>query len=310
MARPADAWLHLFNLKQILGYTPEDIIAFVVGLIHRGCYARVEVDESLLPGKKAYGKLSYVHPTLVYGYDDEVVLDPIIKTRRHTAEILQPCVEPLDLPSATVAAQLPPVLRLRLLPVRAMRRDQLDAALGEFSVERVGVTSLIANQSFRLFGDKTLNESFADKGGFMRRSRRRVDDEWKTSIVCHHHEFRAFAPLSLTDCAPPFLAVTNVPSMKHSGRSTSPRSRRSSAKASKTMRNVPSLDHCWNLRWQVWYDGKRSGKSCHRAPERSIQSTPLSTSRVSLHGLPRLSSRRGGSGISGANTAHCSSVSS
>lgn len=234
----------------------------------------------------------------------------IIKARCHTTKVLQPCPQPLDLPTATVAAQLPAVLCPSLLPVRPVRGNQLNTASGKFQVERVGVVSLIANQSLRLFGDKTLKESFSNKGDFMRRSRRRVDGEWKTSIVCHHHEFRAFAPLSLTDAAPPFLAVTNVPSIKHSPKSTSPRSRRSSAKASSTRRSVPSLDHCWNLRWQVWYGGNLSGKSCHRAPDLSIQNTPFITSRVSLHGLPRLSSRRGGSGISGAKIAHCSSVSS
>lgn len=233
-----------------------------------------------------------------------------VEASRHAAEVLEPRPQPLDLPPALVAPKLPPVLRRRLLPVRPVRRDQLDAALGQLRVERVGVVSLIAYQAFGLFGDKTLNESLCDKGDFMRRSRRRVDGEWKTSIVCHHHEFRAFAPLSLTDRVPPFFAVTNVPSMKHSERSTSPRSRRSSANASKTLRSVPSRDHCWRRRWQVWYGGKRSGKSCHLAPDLNIQSTPFMTSRVSLHGLPRLSSRRGGSGISGASTAHCSSVSS
>jgi hypothetical protein len=234
----------------------------------------------------------------------------IIKARRHAAEVLKPCVQPLDLPAALVAPQLPPVLCPRLPPVRAVRRDQLNPALRKFGVERVGVVSLISDQSCGLPGGKTLKESFADKGDFMRASRRRVDGEWKTSIVCHHHEFRALTPLSLTDCAPPFLAVTNVPSIKHSPKSTSPRPRRSSAKASSTLRSVPSRDHCWNLRWQVWYGGNLSGKSCHRAPLLSIQRTPLTTSRVSFHGLPRLSSRRGGSGISGASTAHCSSVNS
>ena len=243
-------------------------------------------------------------------HEAEKVLDMIIKARRHSTKVLQPRPQPLDLPTATVAAQLPAILRRRFLSVRPVRRDQLNAALGKFRIQRVGVVSLIANQSSGLLGDKTLKESFSDKGDFMRRSRRRVDGEWKTSIVCHHHEFRAFAPLSLTHCAPPFLAVTKVPSIKHSPKSTSPRSRRSSAKASSTCRSVPSRDHCWNLRWQVWYGGKRSGKSCQRAPDLSIQSTPFITSRVSLHGLPRLSSRRGGSGISGAKIAHCSSVSS
>jgi hypothetical protein len=144
----------------------------------------------------------------------------------------------------------------------------------------------------------------------MRRSRRRVDGEWKTSIVCHHHELRAFAPLSLTNCVPPFFATTKVPSIKHSDKSISPRSCRSRAKASSTTLRVPSRDHCWNLLWQVWYGGNLSGKSCQRAPLLSIQSTPLMTSRVSRQGRPRPSSRRGGSGIRGPIIAHCSSVSS
>ena len=176
----------------------------------------------------------------------------IVEARHHPAEVLEPRVQPLDLPAALVAAQLPPVLRRRLLPVLAVRRDQLDVPARQLGVKRVGVLSLIPDQSLGLFGDKTLKESFADKGDFMRASRRRVDGELKTSIVCHHYELRALAPLSLTDCAPPFLAVTNVPSMKHSGRSTSPRSRRSSARALRRRRTVPSLDHCWNLLWQVW----------------------------------------------------------
>jgi hypothetical protein len=144
----------------------------------------------------------------------------------------------------------------------------------------------------------------------MRRSRLRVDGEWKTSRVCHCHELRAFAPLSLSHFCAPFLATMNVPSIKHSERSISPRVRKSSAKASSTLRNVPSRDHCWKRRWQVWYGGNLSGKSCHLAPERSIQSTPFITSRVSFQGRPRPSSRRGGSGIRGPIIAHCSPVSS
>src|SRR3982750_621518 len=149
-------------------------------------------------------------------HEAEKILDVVIEACRDAPEVLKPRVEPLDLPAATVAAQLPPVLRRRLLPIPAVRRDQLDAAFGQLRVERVGVVSLVADQAFGPPGDKTLKESLADKGDFMRASRRRVDGEWKTSIVCHHHEFRALTPLSLTDCAPPFFAVPTVPSMKHS----------------------------------------------------------------------------------------------
>ena len=103
-------------------------------------------------------------------HEAEVVLDVIVKARRHAAEVLKPRVQPLDLPPAFVAPQLPPVLRPRLLAVRAVRRDQFDAALGQFGVERVGVVSLIADQPSGLPGGKTLKESFADKGDFMRAS--------------------------------------------------------------------------------------------------------------------------------------------
>jgi hypothetical protein len=79
----------------------------------------------------------------------------------------------------------------------------------------------------------------------MRRSRRRVNGDRKTKAVCHRHELRTFAPLGLSHPAAPFLATTNVPSMKHSDRSRSPRTLRSAAIASSTLRSVPSRTHCW-----------------------------------------------------------------
>jgi hypothetical protein len=234
----------------------------------------------------------------------------IIEARCHAAKVLQPRPQSFDFPAATVAAQRAPILCRRPDPIRFVRRDHLNACSCQFNIERIAIISPVADQSLWTLLGKTLSENISDKGDFMRRSTRRVGGERKTMSVCQTHEFRAFAPLCGAHGTPPFLATTNVPSIKHSERSMSPRSCKSRAKASSTARSVPSPDHCWNLRWQVWYDGNLSGKSCHRAPLRSIQRTPLMTSRVSLHGLPRLSSRRGGSGISGAKSAHCSSVSS
>jgi len=233
-----------------------------------------------------------------------------VEASRNPAELLQPRKQPLDLPSSLVTTQDSSVLRRGFLSVRLVRSNHLDTFFSKLCVQRVGVISFVTNQPFGPLRGKTLKESFSNKGDFMRRSRFRVDREWKTRRVCHCHELRAFTALGLTNSPPPFFATMNVPSIKHSERSISPRVRRSSASASNTLRNVPSRDHCWKRRWQVWYGGNLSGKSCQRAPLRRIQSTPFITSRVSFQGRPRPSSRRGGSGINGLIIAHCSSVSS
>ena len=234
----------------------------------------------------------------------------IIKASRNTPEVLQPGKESFDLPAPLVTAQRPPVLGARLFAVALMWCNHLNALLCKLLVQPVTVIGFVANQVFWSLFKETLLQSVQDKGDFMRRSTRCVEGERKTSSVCHCHELRALAPLGLSHPAPPFLATMKVPSMKHSLKSSSPRSLRSWAKASSTQRNTPERAHCWNLRWQVWYGGKRGGKSCQRAPLLKIHSTPLSTSRLSRQGRPRPSARRGGSGISGPMMVHCSSVSS
>ena len=240
----------------------------------------------------------------------EIILYLVIKPSRYAAEVLQPSKQPLNLPSALVPPEHSPVLRRRLYSIRLVRSYHLYALLFKLLVQRVAVVCPVTYESLWLLIGKNFSESFFDKSDFMRRSRRRVYGDRKTVAVCHRHELRTFAPLGLSHCASPFLATTNVPSMKHSDTSKSPRSLRSAARASSMRRRVPSRTHCWNLRWQVWYGGNLSGKSCHLAPLRKIQRMPLSTSRLSLHGLPRPSSRRGGGGISCSITAHCSSVNS
>lgn len=234
----------------------------------------------------------------------------VLISHNQTAEILKPGEQPLHFVTAAVAPERASVLCDGLFPIPTMRGDHFNSGCLQFFIQRVAVVSLIANQSFGEFIHEAFEESIRDKGDFMRRSRRCVNGERKTSAVCHCHELRTLAPLGFSHSAPPFLATTNIPSMKHSRRSSSPRDRRSSASASSTFRNTPSRTHCWNRRWQVWYGGNLSGKSSQRAPLLRTQRIPLSTSRLSFQGLPRPSSRRGGSGIIGAIIAHCSSVNS
>ena len=71
-----------------------------------------------------------------------------------------------------------------------------------------------------------------------------TDGVRKTSAICHWQELRTFAPLGLTHTGPPFLALMNVPSMKHSRRSRPPRTWKSSANVLRTRANVPSRTQC------------------------------------------------------------------
>jgi hypothetical protein len=239
----------------------------------------------------------------------QVVGIMIFVTNQNPPVVLQPRKQPLDFPAPLVAPQLPPILRPRFLAIALVRPNHLDRERLKLCIQRVRVVRLIPDQSLRLLVNKAFDESPSDKGDFMRRSRLRVDGDRKTRAVCHCHELRTLAPLGLSDFAAPFLATMNVPSMKHSLKSSSPLERRSLAKVSKRRSSRPSLTHCWNLRWQVWYGGKRSGKSHQRAPERSIHSTPFKTSRSGRRGLPRVCTA-GGLSNSGSINAHCWSVNS
>jgi hypothetical protein len=240
----------------------------------------------------------------------EKIIQMIFVANNDSSVILYPGKESFDFPTSFVTTKFATVLRFRLFPIPPVRRDQLNSKLSQFRVQWIGIISFIADQFFRHFGNQSVFDGRADEPDFMRRSTRCVNGERKTSAICHCHELRTLAPLGLSDSEPPFLADTNVPSIKHSERSNLPRVCKSSAKADKSFCKVPSLTQIWNRRWHVWYGGNRSGKSAHGAPVRSIHKIPLITSRLSRHGLPRPSSRRGISPSNGSIIDHCSSLNS
>ena len=195
--------------------------------------------------------------------------------------------------------------------VRAMRRDHFGRKFTEYRhVQRVAVVRLVSNQSLGNVRHKPLLHSFCHQGYFSRRSTRRVDGDRKTMAVGNCHDFTALSALGLPNAEPPFLAGTNVPSMKHSRRSKPPRSFRSWATANNTCSKTPVLTHCWNRRCTVLYAPYRSGKSFQGAPVRRIQRIPLNTLRRSLQGRPRWSSRTGSGGRMALTALHCSSVKS
>src|ERR1043165_6681954 len=111
----------------------------------------------------------------------QIVVIVIFIAHQNSTEVLQPSEQPLDFPAPLVAPQLPSVLRRRLLAVALVWGDHLNVERLQRRVQRIRVIRLITNQSFRLFIDEALDESFADKGDFMWRSRCRVDGDRKTS---------------------------------------------------------------------------------------------------------------------------------
>jgi hypothetical protein len=238
------------------------------------------------------------------------VLYLIVMSDNQSPVVLQPGKQPFYFPASPVAPQSPPILCGGFSSIVSVWSYHLYSSLCQLQIQWIAVICLIPYKMLRPLIGKTLGESVFDKGDLMRASRSRVDGDRKTRAVCHCHELRTFAPLGLSHTSAPFFATTNVPSMKHSLKSSPPLVLRSWARVSSTSFRTPPLTHCWNLRWQVWYGGNRSGRSFHLAPLRSIQSMPFRTSRLSLHGLPRPSWRLARDGIRGSMIAHCSSVNS
>jgi hypothetical protein len=240
----------------------------------------------------------------------EEVFNLTLITNQNTSVALQPSVQPFDLPTPLVSPQLTPILCLGLYSVSSVRGNQFNAFNPNFGIQWITVVSTISNQSLWLGCDKSRCDSRFHKGDFMRRSTFQVNGDRKTRAVCHCHDLRTFAPLGLSHCPPPFLADTKVPSMKHSDKSSLPRSFKSSASLVRIFSNTPARCHSWKRRWQVAGEGYRSGRSCQAAPVRSTHRIPFNTSRLLIRGRPFPSSRCALIGTNGSSIAHCSSVSS
>jgi len=228
----------------------------------------------------------------------------------YSSIIVQPGEQAFYFPSAFITPQFSTVLSCRFDTFGSVWRNQLNSGPLKLLIKRIAVIGFVANELFRLLFDKTILQGLLYERDFMRRSTRNAYGERKTITVCHCHDLRTLAPLGFPNTWAPFFAGAKVPSMKHSVRSSFPRSLRSVASASRIRSITPASFHSWKRRWQVWYGGYRSGISFHGAPVRRTQRIPSIISREDRRGRPRLSSRSGTTGISGSMTAHCSSLSS
>jgi len=226
----------------------------------------------------------------------EEVFNLLLISNSDASVVLQPGIQPFNLPTSFVSFQLSSVLCLGLYLVSPVWGNQFNTFFPKFTVQRVTIVGTISDQVLWLGCDKSRCESRLHQGDFMRRSTFQVNSDRKTRAVCH--------------CPPPFLADTNVPSMKHSDRSNLARSFKSSASEVSIFSNTPSRCHSWKCRWQVAGERYRSGISCQATPVRSIHRMPFNTSRLLRCGCPLPSSRRPLIGMSGSSITHCSSVSS
>jgi hypothetical protein len=240
----------------------------------------------------------------------DIVFNLALVAHCNPAMAQQPAIQAFDLPSPLVAPQRPTILCFRSGAITAMRSNHLDATLSQCSIQSVRVIGLVANQALGFIRHKTGVKRGLNKLGFMRRSTRYVNGDRKASAVCNCHDLAPFTPLGLTDGSAPFLAGTNVPSIKHSDRSIWPRAYKSSAKVFRIWTNTPAFIQAWKYRWQVELDGYRLGMSAQAAPVRITHKMPFITSRGLQRGRPLPSARRGGTGMSGSIRRHCASVKS
>lgn len=224
------------------------------------------------------------------------------------SKVLQPSKQAFNLPAVSIAPQRSSILRARFLAIGLVGSDQFDPLFAQSLVQRITVVSPISDQFSRTLLGKTACERSFDQSDFMRRSTFNGYGDRKTSAICHCHELCTLAPLGLSHPSTPFFAMTKVPSMKHSVKSSLPRSLTSRTSARSTCSNTPARTHSWNLRWQVWYGGYRSGRSRQEAPVRMIHNMPFRISRSLTLGLPRPSARGVGWGSKRFTTSHCSSL--
>jgi hypothetical protein len=128
-----------------------------------------------------------------------------------------------------------------------------------------------------------------------------------TLAVDHHHPLRALAAFGLPDPSAPFFAGAKLPSANASDQSSWPWASSWAKKLRHALSHTPCSSQSRRRRQQVLGDGKRSGRSCHRAPERKIHRMPSKTVRFGMgFGPPRGEALS--SGNKGAILSHWASV--
>ena len=218
-----------------------------------------------------------------------------IVAHHQSTEVAEPSEGAFHGPSSSVTPQRPAVLRGGLATILAMRDDQLNAAPGQSLPQRVAVVAAVRNDACWLLPRTAgpMLSSYADRrerrfrqpdlrrGGSVKEVSQR-----KTRAVDHHHPLRPLAPLGFADASAPFFAGAKLPSRNASLQFNCWRSFNSAKNARQIVSQTPCFSQSRSRRQQVDGEGNSSGKSCQRAPLRSIHKMPSNTWRSSARGRP------------------------
>lgn len=241
--------------------------------------------------------------------------DTLVPADHQAAVVAQPAEGTFYLPSPPVSSQFSPILRGLLAAVALVRTDQLDTASGQSTSQRVAVIGLVGDDPSRIFPRTTsafarhrdLLDCRFQQFHFRRAGRVQVVAQRNSLAVDHHHPLRALAAFGRPDAAPPFLAGAKLPSAKHSDQSNWPFSSNWPRKVRQTRNQTSCSSQSCNRRQHVLGEGYCLGKSCQRAPVRSIHRMPSNTGRFPTGLRPPLRDLLN-LGSSGSIFAHCSSV--
>ena len=173
------------------------------------------------------------------------IFDVVFVANNQSPEVLKPCKQALDFPSALIAPQFPAILGLRFFSSFTMWCNQIDTTfVKELIIKFIAVVRFIANQLIgRILGKAAVDCGF-NQFYLMGRSAFNVSGDRKTKSVCDCHDLGAFATLCLADSKTPFFAGAKLPSMNASRISILSRSLRSSTISWAMRLKTPYWTHC------------------------------------------------------------------
>jgi hypothetical protein len=221
--------------------------------------------------------------------------DRAIVANDQSAKVAEPGQGAFHLPATSVSTQHSAILRTGLAAIPAMRCDQFDSSRRQTFAQRVAVISTISNDTLSFLpwssramspGHTDRRERFFREPDFVRGGRVKLLSQRNTLAVDHHHPLRALTPLGFSDFRAPFFAGAKLPSRNDSLQLSCSRWFNSARNARQMVSQVPRSSQSRSLRQQVAGEGNSSGKSCHRAPLRKIQTMPSRTLRSFAGGRP------------------------